>query len=185
MAKILLPGSGIRLLSTASPWDLNLFKLTLPLPVSTVQLLHIIKEKGCRPDRKPDPLPHGLRKPYRNLKSEYSQYYAQKRPQNWTFMNSAPGPRQLYYRQLMQLSICLHGGVVKVKMMSTCLTCQALWATIQIRGYTTVESPLSTPGPIVMKKTMSPCSIWQGLWATAQERKCFSVHNRGNWSLLS
>jgi hypothetical protein len=31
------------------------------------------KEKGRKPDRRPYPLPYGLRNPYRNLKSENSQ----------------------------------------------------------------------------------------------------------------
>jgi hypothetical protein len=46
------------------------FKLTQPLTVSTVQLLYTVKEKGGKPDRKPCPLPYGLRNPYRGLKSE-------------------------------------------------------------------------------------------------------------------
>ncbi len=49
-----------------------------PLTVSTVQLLYIVKEKGGKPDRKPNPPPYGLENPYRNLKSEKSQDYAQK-----------------------------------------------------------------------------------------------------------
>jgi hypothetical protein len=44
----------------------------------TVQLLYTAKEKGGKPDRKPYLLPYGLRNPYRNLKSENSQDYAQK-----------------------------------------------------------------------------------------------------------
>ncbi len=32
-------------------------------------LLYSVKEKGGKPDRKPQPLPYGLRNPYRNLKS--------------------------------------------------------------------------------------------------------------------
>jgi hypothetical protein len=39
----------------------------------TVQLLYTVKEKGGKPDRKPYPLPNGLKNPYRNLKSENSQ----------------------------------------------------------------------------------------------------------------
>jgi hypothetical protein len=50
---------------------LYFFKLTQPLTVS-------VKEKGGKPERKPYPLPCGLRNPYRNLKSESSQNYAQK-----------------------------------------------------------------------------------------------------------
>jgi hypothetical protein len=43
--------------------DFNFFKLTQPLTVSA-------KEKGGKSDRKPFPLPYGLRNPYRSLKSE-------------------------------------------------------------------------------------------------------------------
>jgi hypothetical protein len=35
------------------------------------------REKGGKPVRKPHPLPHGVRNPYRNFKSEKSQDYAQ------------------------------------------------------------------------------------------------------------
>jgi hypothetical protein len=49
-----------------------------PLTVSTVHLLYTEKEKGENPNRKPYPLPYGLRNPYRNLKSENSQGYARK-----------------------------------------------------------------------------------------------------------
>ena len=45
------------------------FKLTQPLTVS-------VKEKGGKPDRKPYPLPYGLRTPCRNLKYENSPDYA-------------------------------------------------------------------------------------------------------------
>jgi hypothetical protein len=51
----------------------------------------MVKEKGGKPDRKPYPLPYGLRNPYGNFKSENSQGYAQKPQQNCTFMNSASG----------------------------------------------------------------------------------------------
>jgi hypothetical protein len=54
-------------------------------------ILYTVKEKGGNPNRKPYPLPYGLRNPYRNLKSENSQDYAQKPQRNCTFMNSAPG----------------------------------------------------------------------------------------------
>jgi len=47
------------------------------LTVSRVQLLYTVKEKEGKPERKPYPLPYGLRNPYRNLKSENSQDYAQ------------------------------------------------------------------------------------------------------------
>jgi hypothetical protein len=60
-----------------------------PLTVSTVQLVYTVKEKGGKLDRKPYPLPVGLRNPYGNLKSENSQDYAQKPQRNCTFMNSA------------------------------------------------------------------------------------------------
>ncbi len=54
-------------------------------------LLYTVQEKGGKPDRKPYPLPYGLRNPYENLKSENSQDYAQKPQWNYTFMNSASG----------------------------------------------------------------------------------------------
>jgi hypothetical protein len=49
-----------------------------PLTVSTVHVLYTVKEKGGKPDKKPNPLPFGLGNPYRNLKSENSQDFAQK-----------------------------------------------------------------------------------------------------------
>jgi hypothetical protein len=65
------------------------FKLTQPHIFSTVRLLYTVKEKGGKPYRKPYPLPYDLRNPYRNLKSENSQEYAQKPQQDCIFMNSA------------------------------------------------------------------------------------------------
>jgi hypothetical protein len=59
--------------------------------VSRVPLLCTIKEKGGILDRKQYSLLYGLRNPYRNLKSENSQDYAQKPQRNCTFMNSASG----------------------------------------------------------------------------------------------
>jgi hypothetical protein len=59
------------------------------LHISAVQLLHTVKEKGGNPDRKPYPLPYGLRNLYRNLMSENFQYFAQKTQRKCTFMNSA------------------------------------------------------------------------------------------------
>jgi hypothetical protein len=48
-----------------------------------------VKEKIGKHDlKKPYPLPYGERNPYRNLKSENSQDYAQKPQQNCMFMNS-------------------------------------------------------------------------------------------------
>jgi hypothetical protein len=55
-----------------------------PLTVFTIQLLYTVKEKGGKADRKPNPLPYGLRNPYRILKSENSQDYAQKSQRNCT-----------------------------------------------------------------------------------------------------
>jgi hypothetical protein len=49
----------------------------------------LTKEKGVKPDGTPYPLPYGLRNPYRNLKYENSQDYAQKPQRNCMFMNSA------------------------------------------------------------------------------------------------
>ncbi len=54
-----------------------------------IQLLYPVKEKGEKPDKKPYPLPYGLRNPYRNLKSENFQDYTQKPQRNYTFINSA------------------------------------------------------------------------------------------------
>ncbi len=65
-------------------WDFHFSKLTQPLTVS-------VKEKGGKPDRKPFPLPYGLRNPYRNLQPENYQDYAQKPQLDCTFMNSASG----------------------------------------------------------------------------------------------
>ncbi len=57
--------------------------------------MYTVEEKGGKPDRKPYPLPYGLRNPYRNLKSENSQDYAQKPQQDCMFMNSASGVSKL------------------------------------------------------------------------------------------
>ncbi len=47
------------------------------LTESTVQLMYTVTEKGGKPkpDRKPYPLPYGLRNSYRNLKSKNSPDY--------------------------------------------------------------------------------------------------------------
>ncbi len=74
--------------ATALPWDFYFFKLTQPLTVSSVHLLYTVKEKGGNHNRKPYPLPCGLRNIYRNLKSENSQDYA-KKPERTCLMNSA------------------------------------------------------------------------------------------------
>ncbi len=50
------------------------------------------RKKRGKPDRKPYPLPYGLRNPYRNLKSENSQDYVQRPQRNSTFMNSTSVP---------------------------------------------------------------------------------------------
>ncbi len=72
--------------STALPWDFYFFKLTQPLTVS-------VREQGGKLDRNPYPLLYGFRNPYKNLKSENSQDYAQKTQWNCTFMNSASAAR--------------------------------------------------------------------------------------------
>ncbi len=46
------------------------------------------EEKGGKSNRKPAPLPYGLSNPYRNLKYESSQDYAQKPQHDCAFMNS-------------------------------------------------------------------------------------------------
>jgi hypothetical protein len=48
----------------------------------------MVKEKEGKPDRKPHPLPYGLRNPSRKLKSEISKDYAQKPQRKCTFMGS-------------------------------------------------------------------------------------------------
>jgi hypothetical protein len=52
-----------------------------------------VMEKVGKPDTKLYPLPYGLRSPYRNLKSENSQDYAQKlnEIEQCLFINSASG----------------------------------------------------------------------------------------------
>jgi hypothetical protein len=54
-------------------------------------LVYTVKQKGGKPHRKPHPLPYDLRNPYRNLKCENSQDYAQKPQRNCKFMTSASG----------------------------------------------------------------------------------------------
>jgi hypothetical protein len=54
-----------------------------------LQFKYCVKEKEEKPDRKPYPLPYGLRNLYRNLKSENSQVFAQKLRRKFSFMNSA------------------------------------------------------------------------------------------------
>jgi hypothetical protein len=51
--------------------------------------VYILKEKVGKTERKPHPLPYGLRNPNRNLKPENPQDYTQKPQRNFTFMNSA------------------------------------------------------------------------------------------------
>jgi hypothetical protein len=63
--------------------------------MSIIQLLYTVEEKGGKPDRKPYPLPYGLRNPYRDLKYENSEDYAQKPQQDCMFMNSASGVSKL------------------------------------------------------------------------------------------
>ncbi len=79
--------------STALPRDFYFFKLMQPLTVS-------VQERGLKPDRKPYPLPYGLRNPYRNIKSENSQDYAQKPIRNCTYMNSASGEQIAVFIEL-------------------------------------------------------------------------------------
>jgi hypothetical protein len=47
------------------------------LPIRAISY-SFCKGERRKTDRKPHPLPYGLRNPYRNLKSENSQDYAQK-----------------------------------------------------------------------------------------------------------
>ncbi len=48
----------------------------------SVTVLYTVKEKGGKPDRKPNSLAFGLRNPHRNPKSENSQDYTQKPRRN-------------------------------------------------------------------------------------------------------
>jgi hypothetical protein len=48
-----------------------------------------VEEKGEKPDRKPYPLPYGLRNPYRKLKSENSPGCPETSMKFCTFINSA------------------------------------------------------------------------------------------------
>ncbi len=47
--------------SKALPWDFYFIKITQPLIYFYSQLLHIVKEKGGEPNRKPCTLPYGYR----------------------------------------------------------------------------------------------------------------------------
>ncbi len=80
--------------STDLPFDLYFFKLTQPqflqFSFCTVNRKGEVR-KACLRDRKPYPVPHGLRNPYRNLKSENSQESAQKPQRSCMFMNSVSG----------------------------------------------------------------------------------------------
>jgi hypothetical protein len=84
--------------SASLPLDIYFFKLTQPLTGSTVELLYAVKEKGGKPDRKPYPLPYGLRNPYRNLSLRTLKIM----PENLNkltkcmFMNSASGLADTY-----------------------------------------------------------------------------------------
>ncbi len=83
-----------------------------PLSVSTVQLLYTVKEKGGKPDRKPYPLPYGLRNPYRNLKSENSQDYAHK-PQvcSWSRLLGSFFHHDGMYARKRFLTFCVYSVV--------------------------------------------------------------------------
>jgi hypothetical protein len=86
-----------------------------PLTVSTVQLLYSVKKKGGKPDKEPYPIPYGLRNPYRNLKSENSQDYAEKsQRRNCMFMNSASSYVQ-EYNLLLALSTFISGACYGAK----------------------------------------------------------------------
>jgi hypothetical protein len=68
------------------------FKLMQPLTYFYSSVT--VKENGGKPDRKAYPFPNGLRNPYRNLKSENSNDYAQKLQQNLKFLTEA---RHVYF----------------------------------------------------------------------------------------
>ncbi len=106
---------------TALHLDLYFFKLTQPLTISPVQLQRTVKEKGGKPDRKPYPLPYGLRNPYRNLKSENSQDYAQKPQKKLYFHEFDFGPIFLDDKILLWClnSFLVHGYTSDISMKYT------------------------------------------------------------------
>jgi hypothetical protein len=65
------------------PYPLTVFESTVTV--------HCKGEKGGELDRKPYPLPYGLRYLYRNMKSDNSLDFARKPHQNCAFMNLASG----------------------------------------------------------------------------------------------
>ncbi len=72
-------------------WYFHFFKPTQPLTV-------FLKEKGGRPDRKPYPLPYGLRNPYRNLK------IMPRIPSTWLYVHIINSASGLWRRRLC---VCL------------------------------------------------------------------------------
>jgi hypothetical protein len=88
-----------------------LFLQTHAISYSLYSLLYNVKEKGGKPDRKPYPLSYGLRNPYRNLKPESSQDYAQKSQQNCMLMNTASEghERARIYRNTCTMEISYNG----------------------------------------------------------------------------
>jgi hypothetical protein len=72
--------------STALPREFYFFKLTQRLMLS-YSILQRRKDENLIENHTPSP--YGLRNPYKNLKSENSQDYAQKPQRNCTFMNLA------------------------------------------------------------------------------------------------
>jgi hypothetical protein len=87
-------------------------------------LVYTIKEKVGKPERKPHPLPYGLRNPCRNLKSENSQDYAQRPQRNCTFMNLASVGLRLQIkddRGGVQLRSSSHLYICRVNLLHTLL----------------------------------------------------------------
>ncbi len=68
--KSFLPCSSQSTLQLCLEISISSNSLNLVARISRVELLYTVKEKGEKPDRKPYPLPWGLRNPYRNLKSK-------------------------------------------------------------------------------------------------------------------
>jgi hypothetical protein len=83
--------------------EISIFKLSQPLTVSSVQLLYNVKEKGGKPDRKPYPLPYGLRNLYQRTRKIMPRNLNEI---NCTFMNSASGSIDKMSRRIGIMNMC-------------------------------------------------------------------------------
>jgi hypothetical protein len=89
-----------------------------------LEFSYTVQEKGGKPDRKPYPLPCGLKSPYRNLKSENSKKkYAQKPQRIGTFINSASG-RIIKSNKLESACMLSHRAVMQSYCTCSRIYCQ-------------------------------------------------------------